>query len=379
MKSDRLKVLFVVNWYTPKSQGTYNAGVFHYEQAKALLKYCDVRLYWPLDTEVKGLVADMENGLFTYRSEWNKQKNKLSWFTNARKYFDNIIKDYQPDIIHANVAYPAGLLCVIEGKKYRIPVIHTEHAPIEQMYLSNPFRKFIRGYVYKNSIKKICVSKDSMNRLSEYYPREQFEVVYNAVIDPETIKTDGVRYRKDDNVNCCIVAAFYDEFIKGYQYLIPAVAELVQQGEKIHLHICGGGLYEEKYKKMASDLGILNNCTFYGQCDRQKVYSIVRDVDFCISSSIFECSGVSVQEEQLLGKPILVTKSGGANSLCTEQTSIVVDRESKNALVNGIMEMSKKYKDFDANKIRNYAFENFEIEHITKKYFGMYQEIVKND
>lgn len=374
-----MKVLFVVNWYTPRSADTWLAGVFHYEQSIALQKYCDIRLFWPLDTEVDGLIENTEKGLYTYRSGWNKSKNKLHWFFDSLKYMEKIIGEFEPDIIHANVAYPVGLLCVLAAKKHKRHVVLTEHAPIEQMYLTNPIRRYMRNYVYKKMEKNVCVSIDSKDRLHKYFPKIDYRVIYNAVIDPNTIEKDGISYRKDGCINCAIVAAFYDKEIKGYQFLIPAMQKVKKLGANIKLHICGGGTYEQYYRQLAKELDVEDYCFFYGQCDRTKVYSIVSQMDFCVSSSIFECSGVSVQEEMLLGKPILVTKSGGANSLTTKNTAIVIDRNSTQALVDGLIEMSKKCHEFDKDKIISYAKYNFEISNVTKRYFEMYREVLGNE
>lgn len=374
-----MKVLFVVNWYTPKSAATWLAGVFHYEQSIALQEYCDIRLYWPLDPEVNDLVSSNEKGLYTYRSRWDKTRNKWLWFKDTLRYMDKIIAEFNPDIIHANVAYPVGLICVLAARKHNIHVVLTEHAPIEQMHLSNPARKVMRRYVYKHMEKNVCVSIDSKNRLSKVFPDIDYQVIYNAVIDPNTLEMDMGNYRKSGAINCAIVAAFYDKEIKGYQFLIPAMQQVKQLGVNIQLHICGGGIYEQYYRELARKLDVEDCCIFYGQCDRTKVYSIVSQMDFCVSASVFECSGVSVQEEMLLGKPILVTRSGGANSLTTEDTAIVVDRNSTQALVDGLIKMSKECYEFDKEKIVNYAKYNFEISNVTKRYYDLYKEVMGNE
>ena len=141
------------------------------------------------------------------------------------------------------------------------------------------------------------------------------------------------------------------------------------------LHICGAGIYCDYYKKMAVDLNIEKNCIFYGHCNRKKVYSVVEQMDFNISASIFECSGVSVQEAMLLGKPLVVTKSGGANSLVSESTAIVVEKESIDALVVGLKKMIKEYVKFDEKEIMRYA-EKYEINIVTKQYVELYQNIM---
>ena len=216
------------------------------------------------------------------------------------------------------------------------------------------------------------------NRLKTFFPDEQYQVIHNGIMNPNSIKKSETLYAKEGRVNCCIVAAFYSKEIKGYQFLLPAMKQLLNNDLPITLHICGGGDYFDYYVNMAEELGISENCIFYGNCNRNKVYDIIRQMDFSISASIFECSGVSVQEAMLLGKPLVVTKSGGANSLVTEDTAIVVERESISALADGIQHMIEKRSNFNDETIKKYAFVNFEIDEVSKKYVKVYSNILEN-
>ena len=65
--------------------------------------------------------------------------------------------------------------------------------------------------------------------------------------------------------------------------------------------------------------------------------------------------------------------------MVTSDTAIVVDRESTSALVDGIEQMVEKLSEFDADKIKEYAFVNFEIDEVSKKYVELYENIVKNN
>lgn len=371
-----MKILMVPTWYSAYDAEVMTAGVFHYEQSMALKEYAEMALYFPYDTSIKsGFYKAEEKGVLTYR------RRNVSPFIRPFiiiKDFLKIKKEFNPDVIHGHVGAGAGFLTVILGKLFRIPVVITEHNPIELMGFDSPLAVKFVEQAYRGSNANVCVSKHSMNSLLEYFPKEKFQVIYNGVIDPQTIEKDNETYAVENHINCCIVAAFYDKEIKGYQFLIPAIKELLDSGVNITLHICGGGDYMEYYKKMAEDLGIDQNCIFYGQCNRQKVYSIVSQMDFSISASLFECSGVSVQEAMLLGKPLLVTKSGGANSLVTEDTAIVVDKGSVDAIVEGIKEMVQKLPSFDEQKIRDYAFTNFEIDQVSQRYMELYNSLIKN-
>lgn len=377
-----MKVLMVTSWYSPKDAEVLTAGVFHYEQSMALKPYCDVALYFPYDLDLKeDYSKKYEKGLLTYRTKFkNSSDGKISQFLAILEVAKNLKKvcdDFQPDIIHAHCAIPAGFASVLFGKIAKCPVVITEHFPIEQMHLQSRTSRLRRLLVTKYSDANICVSKDSMDRLQKYFPTCKYQVIYNGIIHPETLVNKKESYRINDAINCCIVAGFYSKEIKGYQYLLPAIQRLKQKGIYIVLHIVGGGEYFEYYRQMATDLEIEDCSIFYGNCNREKVYNILSQMDFSISASIFECSGVSVQEAMLLGKPLVVTKSGGANSLVTNKTAIVVDRHSMEALVEGIEEMSLKFQSFDAEEIKQYAVENFEIDRVSCRYMDLYQKILK--
>ncbi|MCR5624738.1 MAG: glycosyltransferase [Lachnospiraceae bacterium] len=372
-----MRILMIVTWYSPKDAEVMTAGVFHYEQSMALKKYADMALYYPYDTDMTGrLSKKTEHDLLTYRygASGSNPISKFSDLLNASK---KVIRDFKPDIIHAHVAQGAGRLALALSKACNIPYIVTEHSPMEQNHLDNTVTRMMTFPVYKFSKANICVSKDSMTRLKEYFPNCKFHVIYNGIINPSTIDDDGNKYRVEGYTNALITAAFYDKFVKGYQYLLPAIKELKNEGIKIKLHICGGGDYFDYYKQMADELEISDSVIFYGQCKREQVYSIMRQVDFSISASEYECSGVSVQEALFLKNPMLVTRSGGANSLVTPENAIVVDRKSIPALVEGIKEMINKLDTFDKEKIEKYAFYNFEIDNVSKRYKKLYERILK--
>ena len=375
-KEKRIKILMIATWYSPRSAEVMTAGVFHYEQSMALKKYADVALLFPYDQEISGKVSKkMENGLLTYRCS-AAAKNPLAAFDEIYRAGKRVIEDFKPDIIHAHVAQGAGHLAYALSKWSKIPYMITEHSPIEQSNLDKKTVRLLTNQVYKNSVANVCVSGDSMQRLGEYFPKCSFRVIYNGIINPGTLEDDGIEYRVKGMTNALITAAFYDKSIKGYQYLLPAIKKLKDEGILIVLHICGGGEYLDYYKNMAKELGIDSRVIFYGQCDRKKVYSIMRQMDFSISASEFECSGVSVQEAMLQGNPMLVTRSGGANSLVTDETAIVVDRKSVDALVQGMKDMIERAGSFDRQVIRDYAEENFEIDNVSKRYMELYKSIL---
>lgn len=331
----------------------------------------------------KNFNDEYEWGVRTFRAGFKKRPH-IRFISPLRRVFHfikgfmKIRRTFKPDVIHAQAAMEAGLWSSVISKLFaHIPVIITEHIPMEYIQPENKASRFKYHLSYKWAAYSVCVSTDSQARLSEVFKDIDFKLIYNGIKDIPHDST-GKKYRREGYINCDIVGAFYAKDVKGYQYLLPAIKTLTQDMNiPVMLHILGGGTYLEYYKNMAEELGIMNNCIFYGKCKHDDVYAIVSEMDFGISASIFECSGVSVEETMIIGKPLVVTRSGGANSLIPDYGAIVVDKGSTEALVNGIKEMCGRYKTFDSKAIHDYAQETFGAEKVKRQYLELYHECVK--
>ena len=139
----------------------------------------------------------------------------------------------------------------------------------------------------------------------------------------------------------------------------------------------GEGDYSQKYIELAKKLGIYEHCIFYGYCPKEKLFDIESEMDFVVSASLFESFGCAVAEAAMLGKPIVATKSGGVESIVNDENGILVEKGSEEAIYHGMMEMCKKYQQYDPEVISRNAREKFSIEIISKKYMEIYESIVK--
>ncbi len=374
----KLNILIMPSWYFSYKRDNVTAGIFHYEQAIDLQKYCNVAVYYPFDQTIEeDMIKHEDRGVLTYRSQFHRKeriRNRIRIFKSFRK----IKEEFHPDIIFAHVAVEVGKYAAFLSSFYHIPLVLMEHSSTE-VSLAGKVGYYISKYVYEHCDYIACCSENLRNNLQQFFPELKFDVVYNGIQPVDIISGRCKDYRVKGVTNIVIVGLFYSLDIKGYQFLLPAMRQILDKGCQAVLHIIGDGEYREHYMQMAKDLGIEKECIFYGDCPREKVYEIVGQMDFFVSSSILECSGVSVQEAMLLGKPVLVTRSGGANSLVTEDTAIVVDKGSTQALADGLEEMIQRYEEFDAQKIKDYAENKFEISHISEQYMQIFYDLAKKD
>ncbi len=371
-----MNVLMIVSWYTPKGNRELEAGVFHYEQSMDLKKHCNVALYYPFDKQIGERESKAEEwGLLTYRSKYRAGR----FFRNKRQMMatmERIVEEFAPDIIHAHCGAGAGYFAIDLAKRFHLPMVITEHTPQEISKVDKKgYNHFLTKKAYAYSQANICVSKDSQAKLGKIFPECSFDVIYNGIVLPH-FSLENKRYYRDGFINVAIVAILYDLEVKGMKYLLKAMEILKSSGKKFVLHHIGAGEYLEHFKQMAVELGIDDVCIFYGRCQREKLYEIVGEMDFFVSSSLMECSGVSVQEAMLLGKPILGTNSGGVDSLVPEQAGHIVERGNADALARGMLYMEENLSRYDGEWIRKYAHDSFAIDQISEKYMHLYEEVI---
>ena len=197
-----MKVLMVATWYSPKDAPVMTAGVFHYEQSMALKPYCETALYFPYDnTLTVPFEKGEEKGLLTYR-----RKNAVSpipgmagILRDIHLYRDlqKICDEFHPDVIHAHCVYKTGAIAARFGKKHHIPVVITEHNPMEQLPVGSKLKRRILHYGYSRSDANVCVSRNSMERLQEQFPDCRYQVIFNGVCDPSRIPPDNKHYRAE--------------------------------------------------------------------------------------------------------------------------------------------------------------------------------------
>ena len=376
-KYKKLKILLMVSWYGEQGD-QLKGGNFHYDLAHALNEICDCAIYYPYDKNIQSsYTSKVEWGIRTFRSKYaleKKMQNRINMYFAMKK----IIQEFHPDIIHGQVATEAGRFAIMLGEIFHIPVMISEHSAVEASGVQTFPHYYYAKRVYGHSLYNTCVSDDLKKKLESIFPQFEFHTVYNGIPMVQSNEEPVGSYRKDGYVNMVLVAGLYDKKIKGLQYIFPVIKKLKEEGKKIMFHIVGGGTYFQEFKEMAYQLGIETNCVFYGHCEKKKVYSILKDMDFYVSASIFESFGCSIVEAMMMGKPVVATKCGGPESIVNESNGILVDKEDENALYQGISSMMETYMLYSSNEISEYANKKFEVHHIAEEYMKIYEKIIEN-
>lgn len=373
--SKRMNVLMMVSWY-----GAYEPDVtstsFHYTQAVGLKKYCNIAIYYPYDRSMNGsFEGHQEKQIYVYRSKYQLEKklrNRIYMYQAMKR----IVKEFKPDLIHAQVATEVGRFAVILGKVFHIPVMITEHSSPDYSGVTSFPHHFYADIVYRHSCYNVCVSDYVTQKLSNIFPQYVFHTIYNGINTKLDLSTTE-KYRRSDYINTCIVTGHYDKYIKGIPMLLEILKELVQEGNQIMLHLVGGGEYTDYFKDMARNLSIDANCIFYGNVSKKEVYSIISQMDFLVSASRVESFGCNIAEALVIGKPVIATKCGGPESLVNESNGILVEKDNPGMMKEAIIKMMHTYTDYNAEEIRREAIEKCDLDKISRRYFDIYSDILE--
>lgn len=173
----------------------------------------------------------------------------------------------------------------------------------------------------------ICCSALIAGEIARRFPEKPVSVLYNPYNLGEICKKAGEdreklpwESRNGENIPLLVSMGREDD-VKGYWHLIKAFAEIKRRGYPAHLMIIGEGTFQE-YKKLAEDLGVLQDVFFTGV--RRNPYPYLKEADIYVLSSLNEGFPNALVEAMALSVPVIATncKSGPAEILLKEYREV---------------------------------------------------------
>ncbi len=280
---------------------------------------------------------------------------------------------FKPNVIHANV-YSAGVLAVILGKLFRIPVVITEH-----------FGAFACRTLSKKQIKKarfamrrakmILPVSDALKKGIELYEIDnRFQIVPN-VVDTNIFHYD-VQSKKDIAVKRILLVALLSP-VKGVPYLFQALLILKKKRNNFFLDIIGDGPNRKEYESLALTLGIDDKVCFHGIKSKQEIAEFMDKSHFFVLPSLSETFGVVLIEALASGLPVIATNEGGPNETITKEVGILVPPKDVHSLAEAIDNMLDHHMDYSPEKISQYAKDKFSCETVGKTLDDIYRQVGK--
>ena len=375
-----MRILIIPSWY-PTPSNPVN-GIFVRQQAEALGKAHDVRVLY-LDVMPRGQrrrPKRYRNKTPDYTEEIIEVPNRLFlwqfyyvWY--LIRAFRKLRRKFNPDVIHAHVAVPAGFGASVL-RYLGIPLVLTEHNGDFKPWLVRPGLRWMARLAFASADISIAVSATQRRDLLAAFPRTQRTVIVPNTVDtelftPSPLPPAGGGYK-------LLFVGLLSTHEKGVPELLQALAELRRETFPVHLDLIGGGQFLEEYERQAADMGLSEVTTFHGYRAPTTVAQMLRESHALILPSHTESQGVVVLEALVSGRPVVSTRCGGPEALINASNGLLVEPKNASELAVAIKKLFTDIHSYDPNRIASEARKLFSHKAVAAALTKVYEDVLLN-
>ena len=304
-----------------------------------------------------------------------------NWF-NSNKKFKNLIEEFKPDIIFVDRTRHFAL----EASKTNIPlVIHLRGDHWAEMIMA-------KETLYKSAGKKIAINKwdeigeicfnDSKmifpicNYLSEVtkkrYKKKSIETMYQGINSDNWFQKKGMELKHP----CVGILQSATIWEKTKELMI--LPEILEKMPNVEFYWAGDGVYRDKILPL---LEKYENFHWLGSLEYpDKVREFLTEIDVYTLISGIDMSPLTLQEAQLMEKPVIATDVGGDKEMMVDgKTGFLVKEGNSNDIVEKLTKLledeqiSEKFGREGAKFVR----EKFNWEIVAKNFLDIIKPYLK--
>ncbi len=233
------------------------------------------------------------------------------------------IRRLRPDIVHTHTS-KAGILGRLAAWLARVPIIvHTPHGHVFYGHFSHSLSRlflWLERLLGRMTHQQIALTPKEGNDYLQLRVSKpgSISVIHSGVDLNRFQEGKNQRYRKRDELGIprnSLVVGFVGWLlpIKGVNFLVEAMAGVVQKHPRSMLVLVGKGEKEQALRKQAENLPLTNKVIFLGW--RPDVEEIIPCFDLVALPSLNEGMGRVLVEAMAAGLPIVASQVGGIPDL----------------------------------------------------------------
>jgi glycosyltransferase involved in cell wall biosynthesis len=245
----------------------------------------------------------------------------------AAMFLETLVRRHQFDILDAQFLVPAGIAASLTPKIS--PFVTTIH---RWDIVDFPYRWPSAAQWTKFVLRRA----DAVVAVSRYVAREtaRFSAEPNKIhVLPNAV--DVSRFRPSSNTSefrnmmglsretFLIFSVGRLALVKGYEYLLSAVAQVIQSKYEVALWIAGEGPRKAHLQSLSRSLGIVDNVRFLGRIehDNPVLVELYRACDIFALTSMVEGHSIAITEAMACGKPIVCSRIPGNEDVVMHNTN----------------------------------------------------------
>ena len=376
------KVLFISSWYPNLLRPT--EGNFVDQHIKTAQQIAQVALvHVVLSSSHKTLTHELKQTPFETHLIY-LPKNNLPFLGVLINYFQVLFtywkfasntKIGKPDLIHANVLYPIGLVGILLKWRWRIPLVFSEHWTCYHPYADPQPPLLVKSalrWIAKRADLILPVSLDLAVAMQQFGIRVPMKVVPN-VVDPAVFK---IKEKRAHRVYRFVHVSSLDAKQKNFHLLVRAFYALKKEQENVELHVVSDG-NEKAYAQLLKDFDFASSIHFHGKQDPEGVAAILQFADAFVLSSRYENLPCVLIESLACGTPVISTQVGGVAEIVHSQNGLLVPSEDLTALINAMKQIQGM--SFEGVDLQREMLLKFGPETISGLFLEAYQMLLKTD
>lgn len=308
----------------------------------------------------------------------NMTENQMEQYCDAfRKAIEEEIKEFNPDVIHAqHIWIVSGLL-----KDYSVPYIITSHGAEFITYRKTEKFDNYGISAIEGCKKVIAISTENKEEIIAKFPNAKNKLKfmrngYNAkdfYIDKSLNKKDILeKYSIDGDFEKIVLFVGRVSELKGLDVLFKAAK--IYETEKILTLIVGDGDYKNELNELKEKLK-LKNIVFIGSKEHDELREIYNIADVFVLPSRKEAMPLVAIEALACGTPAIITNLLGMDEIITKEVGFVFEKDNEKMLAEKIQLILNKEVVFDKNFVSEYANKNYTEEILIDKLLAIYEQI----
>ncbi len=288
-----------------------------------------------------------------------------------------IIKQFEPDILHAHYATSYGLVGALTD--FHPLVISCWGSDVMKF----PNKNFVAKSILKYNFKKADLLCATSHTIEDYI---------NVVIKtPVSVIPFGINIEEFKpkqvaslfNVNDFVLGSIKPlESLYNIDILIKSFAKLLPTYDNLKLLVIGEGAELNTLKELCKNLGIFEKVIFTGRIPFKEISNYYNMIDVLVNISEYESFGVSVVESMACGTPVVVTNVGGLKEVVRDDSVglkvKVGDVDDTATAIERLMNDKALYEKIATNA-RKHVIERYNWEDNVKQMIEEYSKLLNKE
>ena len=293
---------------------------------------------------------------------------KISGWFQSRKKFQNLIADFKPDLVLIDRPSHFGLAAIEEG----LPLFmhlrgdywseiqwakETAKDPIKRAVVD--FKDKIGNKCFENSTAIIPLCKYLEKIVKTHYPNKKTYILQSGITSSRWYPANGMKLKHP------CVGLLQGATIWGKTKELLTLKKVLENLPNVMFYWAGDGPYTQE---ILDKLQKYPNFKWLGQLDYpEKVRQFLSEIDVYALISGIDMSPLTLQEAQLMEKPVIATNVAGIPELMeNEKSGLLVEKGNSDEIVKKIsyfLENQKESKQMGSYG-KSFIKENFSWEKI---------------